>query len=171
MNWKPKNKVSKTLYAIDICDVNFNGSTPYGIWTSGSYCPKIVKYTDVMIITNGVTKNTTFIIAKRTKKNIKDEEYKAYKLKKINSIDEDKQGVVLMRGYDIFISNDKKKLLNILISLYKKKEIAAKKAIDDYNAGEYDDSYNKNLIEQRIMEQPKYVMESYKNFVKKLKKI
>ena len=76
-----------------------------------------------------------------------------------------------MRGYDIFISNDKKKLLNILISLYKKKEIAAKKAIDDYNAGEYDDSYNKNLIEQRIMEQPKYVMESYKNFVKKLKKI
>ena len=55
MNWKPKNKVSKTLYAIDICDVNFNGSTPYGIWTSGSYCPKIVKYTDVMIITNGVT--------------------------------------------------------------------------------------------------------------------
>lgn len=171
MNWKPKNEVSKTLYAIDICDVNFNGSTPYGIWMSGSYYPKIVKYTDVMIITNGVTKNTTFIIAKKTKKNIKDEEYKAYKLKKINSIDENKQGVVLMRGYDIFISNDKKKLLNILISLYKKKEIAARKAIDDYNAGEYDDSYNKNLIKQRIMEQPKYVMESYKNFVKKLKKI
>lgn len=171
MNWKPKNEVSKTLYAIDICDVNFNGSTPYGIWMSGSYYPKIVKYTDVMIITNGVTKNTTFIIAKKTKKNIKDEEYKAYKLKKINSIDENKQGVVLMRGYDIFISNDKKKLLNILISLYKKKEIAARKAIDDYNAGEYDDSYNKDLIKQRIMEQPKYVMESYKNFVKKLKKI
>lgn len=171
MNWKPKNEVSKTLYAIDICDVNFNGSTPYGIWMSGSYYPKIVKYTDVMIITNGVTKNTTFIIAKKTKKNIKDEEYKAYKLKKINSIDENKQGVVLMRGYDIFISNDKKKLLNILISLYKKKEIAARKAIDDYNAGKYDDSYNKDLIKQRLMEQPKYVMESYKNFVKKLKKI
>lgn len=173
MNWKPKNEVGKTLYAIDICDVNFNGSTPYGIWTSGSYCPKIVKYTDVMIITNGVTKNTTFIIAKKTNsyKNIKDEEYKTYKLKKINSIDEDKQGVVLMRGYDIFISNDKKKLLNILISLYKKKEIAARKGIDDYNAGEYDDSYNKDLIKQRLMEQPKYVMESYKNFVKKLKKI
>ena len=171
MNWKPKNEVSKTLYAIDICNVNFNGYTPYGIWTSSSYCPKIVKYTDVMIITNGVTQNATVIIAKRTKKNIKDEEYKTYKLKKINSIDEDKQGVVLMRGYDIFISNDKKKLLNILISLYKKKEIAARKAIDDYNAGEYDDSYIKDLIKQRIMAQPKYVMESYKNFVKKLKKI
>ncbi len=171
MNWKPKNEVTKTLYTIDICNLNFNGSTTYEIWTSGSYCPTIVKYTDVMIITNGLTKSTTFIIAKRTKKNIKDEEYKTYRLKRINSIDEDKQGVVLMRGYDIFISNDKKKLLNILISLYKKKEIAARKAIDDYDAGKYDDSYNKDWIKQRLMEQPKYVMESYKNFVKNLKKI
>lgn len=171
MNWKPKNEVGKTLYTIDICNLDFNGSTPYEIWTSGSYCPKIVKYTDVMIITNGLTKSTTYILAKRTKKNIKNEEYKTYRLKRINSIDEDKQGVVLMRGYDIFISNDKKELLNILISLYKKKEIAARKAIDDCNAGKYDNSYNADWIKQKLMEQPKYVMESYKNFVKKLKKI
>ena len=174
MNWKPKNEVSKTLYAIDICDVNFNGSTPYGIWTSGSYCPKIVKYTDVMIITNGVTKNTTFIIAKKTNsyKNIKDEEYKTYKLKKINSINEDKQGVVLMRGQNIIISNDKKELLNIFSGLYKTKEIAVRKAIDDYNAGAFNHHYtNLNWFGQRLMEQPKYVMASYKNFVEKLKKI
>lgn len=177
MNWKPKKGVGKTLYAIDISNYNFNSASPYGIWTSDLYCPTIVKYTDVMIITNGATKSTTFIIAKKkndsiTNKNIKDNEYKAYKLKKISSINEDKQGVVLMRGQSIIISNDKKELLNIFTSLYKKKEIAARKAIDDYKAGEYNRYYsNSDWIGQRLIAQPKYVMESYKNFVKKLKKI
>lgn len=176
MNWKPKKGVGKTLYAIDIRNYNFNSTSPYDIWTSDLYCPTIVKYTDVMIVTNGATKSTTFIIAKKknnsiTNKNIKDNEYKAYKLKKISSINEDKQGVVLMRGQSIIISNDKKELLNILTSLYKKKEIAARKAIDNYNAGGYSYYSSSDWIGQRLMTQPKYVMESYKNFVKKLKKI
>lgn len=176
MNWKPKKGVGKTLYAIDICNYNFNSTIPYDIWTSDLYCPTIVKYTDVMIVTNGATKSTTFIIAKKksdslTNKNIKDNEYKAYKLNKINSVNEDKQGVVLMRGQNIIISNDKKELLNILTSLYKKKEIAARKAIDDYNAGGYNYYSSSDWIGQRLIAQPKYVMESYKNFVKKLKKI
>lgn len=67
MNWKPKKRVGKTLYAIDICNYNFNSTSPYGVWSSSSYCPTIVKYTDVMIITNGATKSTTFIIAKKKK--------------------------------------------------------------------------------------------------------
>lgn len=176
MNWKPKKGVGKTLYVIDTRNYNFNSTSPYGAWVSDSYCPPIVKYTDVMIITNGNTKSTTFIIAKKkndsiTNKNIKDNEYKAYKLKKINSINEDKQGVVLMRGQYIVISNDKKELLNVLTSLYKKKEIAARKAIDEYKAGVFNYYSNLDLIGQRLMTQPKHVMESYKNFVKKLKKI
>lgn len=177
MNWKPKKGVGKTLYAIDTYKYDFNSTSPYSIWASDSYCPTIVKYTDVMIITNGATKSTTFIIAKKkgdsiTNKNIKDKEYKTYKLKKINSINEDKQGVVLMRGQSILISNDKKELLNILTNLYKTKEIAARKAIDEYKAGAFNHYYvNSDWIEQRLMAQPKYVMESYKNFVKKLKEI
>lgn len=176
MNWKPKKGVGKTLYAIDINNYDFNSTSPYGAWTSDSYYPTIVKYTDVLIITNGATKNTTFIIAKKksdsiTNKNIKDNEYKTYKLKKINSINEDKQGIVLMRGQNIVISNDKKELLNILTGLYKKKEIAARKAIDDYKAGVYSYHYNSEWIGEILIGQHKYVMESYKNFVKKLKKI
>lgn len=178
MNWKPKKGIGKTLYAIDIWGYDFNSTGPYEVWTSDLICPTIVKYSDVMTIVNGTTKNTTFIIAKKksdstTNKNITDKynEYKAYKLKKINSINEDKQGIVLMRGQNILISNDKKELLNILTSLYKKKEIVARKAIDNYNAGEYYYYPNADWIGQRLKAQPKHVMESYKNFVKKLKKI
>lgn len=176
MNWKPKKRVGKTLYAIDIDNYDFNSTTIYGAWTTGSHCPTIVKYTDVMMITNGVTKSATFIIAKKksdsiTNKKIKDNEYRTYKLKKINSINEDKQGVVLMIGQNIVISNDKKELLNIFTRLYKKKEIAARKDIDEYKAGVFNHYYNVDWIERTLMAQPKYVMESYKNFVKKLKKI
>ena len=176
MNWKPKKRVGKTLYAIDTWNYNFNSTSPYEIWASDLYCPTIVKYTDVLIITNGVTKGSTFIVAKKksdsiTGKKKEDTEYKTYKLKKINTINEDKKGVVLMRGQNIVISNDKKELLNILTSLYKKKEIAARKAIDEYKAGVFYYYNNSELIRQRLIAQPKYVMESYKNFVKKLKKI
>lgn len=177
MNWKPKKGVGKTLYAIDINNYNFNSASPYGAWTSDIYCPTIVKYTDVLIITNGVTKGSTFIVAKKkcdsiTNKKKGDTEYKTYKLNKINSINEDKQGVVLMRGQNVIISNDKKELLNIFNGLYKAKEIAARKAIDDYNAGAFNHYYtNPGWLGQILMEQPKYVMASYKNFVKKLKKI
>lgn len=168
MNWKPKKGVGKTLYAIDTWNYNFNSSTPYSAWTSDIHYPTIVKYTDVIIIANEPTKRSTFIVAKKKG----DTEYKTYKLKKINSINEDKQGVVLMRGQNIIISNDKKELLNILSGLYKTKEIAARKAIDDYNAGAFNYYYtNLNWIGQKLMEQPKYVMASYKNFVEKLKKI
>lgn len=83
MNWKPKKGVGKTLYAIDTWNYNFNSSTPYGAWTSDIYCPTIVKYTDVLIITNGVTKGSTFIVAKKkcdsiTNKKKGDTEYKTY---------------------------------------------------------------------------------------------
>jgi hypothetical protein len=126
-----------------------------------------VKYTNVLIITNGTSKITTFIVAKKKG----DTEYKTYKLKKINSINEDKQGVVIIRGNNLILSNDKKELLNILTGLYKKKEIAARKAIDEYKAGVFNYYSNIDWIERTLMAQPKYVMESYKNFVKKLKKI
>lgn len=176
MNWKPKKGVGKTLYAIDIWNYDFNSTSPYGIWASDSYCPPITKYCDVMIITNGTTKNTTFIIAKKKSDSVTsnkkgDTEYKTYKLKKINSINEDKKGVVIIRGNNIILSNDKKELLNIFSGLYKKKEIAARKAIDDYKTGEFSYYYNSDWFRQKLITQPKYVMESYKNFVKKLKKI
>ena len=74
MNWKPKKGVGKTLYAIDTWNYNFNSSTPYSAWTSDIHYPTIVKYTDVIIITNGPTKRSTFIVAKKKG----DTEYKTY---------------------------------------------------------------------------------------------
>ena len=168
MNWKPKKGVGKTLYAIDTWNYNFNSSTPYSAWTSDIHYPTIVKYTDVIIITNGPTKRSTFIVAKKKG----DTEYKTYKLKKINSINEDKQGVVLMRGQNIVISNNKKELLNIVSGLYKMKEIAARKAINEYNTGAFRHHYPySEWIGQKLMSQPKHIITSYKNFVEKLKKI
>jgi hypothetical protein len=177
MNWKPKKGVGKTLYVIDTWNYSFNSSSPYAAWSSNIYCPPITKYSDVMIITNGATNSSTFIVAKKRKnsitfKNNKENEYRTYKLKKINSIKEDKQGVVLMRGQNIVISNDKKEILNIFTALYKRKEKAARKTLDEYNSGMYDSIYtNSKWLEQKLNDQPKYVMESYKNFVKTLKKI
>ena len=156
MNWKPKKGVGKTLYAIDTWNYNFNSTSPYGVWSSDSYCPTIVKYTDVLIITNGATKGSTFIVAKKksdsiTGKKKEDTEYKTYKLKKINTINEDKKGVVIIRGNNIILSNDKKELLNILTGLYKNKEIAARKAIDEYKAGAFNYYHNSSWIGQRLM--------------------
>lgn len=176
MNWKPKKGVGKTLYAIDIW-FDFNSVNPYGVWTSDSYFPTIEKYTDVMILTNGINKRRTFIIAKNksdstTNKKIKDNEYKTYELKKIDSINEDKKGVVIIKGNKTILSNDKKEILNIVTGLYKNKEIEARKTIDDYKAGAFGHYFhNSSWLEEKIMEQPKCVMESYKNFVEKLKKI
>ena len=77
-----------------------------------------------------------------------------------------------MRGQNIVISNDKKEILNIFTALYKEKEKAARKALDEYNSGMYDSPYTSSKwMEQKLNDQPKYVMESYKNFVKLLKKI
>ena len=176
MNWKPKKGVGKTLYAIDIFNYNFNSTSPYGEWTSDSYCPTIVKYTNVMIITNAATNGSTFIVAKKKSDSVHgkkkgDTEYKTYKLKKINTINEDKKGVVIIRGNNIILSNDKKELLNIFSGLYKTKEIAARKAIDNYKAGMFSYYSNPEWVGRKLIAQPKYVMESYKNFVKKLKEI
>lgn len=177
MNWKPKKGVGKTLYAVDTWNYNFNSTSPYGAWTSDIGCPTIIKYTDVMIITNGSTKGSTYIVAKKkcdsiTNSKTRDTEYKTYKLKKINSINEDKQGVVLMRGQNIVISNNKKELLNIVSGLYKMKEIAARKAINEYNTGAFRHHYAySEWIGQKLMSQPKHIITSYKNFVENLKKI
>ena len=146
MNWKPKKGVGKTLYAIDTWNYNFNSSTPYSAWTSDIHYPTIVKYTDVIIITNGATKRSTFIVAKKKG----DTEYKTYKLKKINSINEDKQGVVLMRGQNIVISNDKKELFDYyknavhgMISWWEENKKAINQATLEF---EVKDNYTYNRI-------------------------
>ena len=97
MNWTPKKGVGKTLYAIDTWNYNFNSSTPYGAWTSDIYCPTIVKYIDVLIITNGVTKGSTFIVAK----------------KKCDSITNKKKGGTEYKTYDAAMKGAEQYLINL----------------------------------------------------------
>ena len=168
MNWKPKKGIGKTLYAIDLYNISFNDSI-YSIWVNDVNYPLVTKYNQVMIITNGVTSGSTFIIAKKNK----DKEYRTYKIKKISTINEEKQGIVIFKGQNILMSNSKKELITLMAALYKQKEKQARKCIDEFNKGTYCGYYygDSEYFRTKVMQQPQYVMKSYKNFVDYFKKI
>lgn len=173
MNWKPKKGVGKTLYVIETFNVNFTSTYPYSMWSNDGYYPNMTKYNNVMIITNGNTDKSTYIVAKKNK----DTEYKTYKIKKINTVDETKQGIILMKGQNVIISNDKKIILKELITKYKNKEKLAREDINNFKEGKYkgyfqpqNTSYMK-YITDKFYDQPKYVMLSYKKFLQKLKEL
>ena len=170
MNWKPKKGVGKTLYAIDLYNLSFNSASIWSIWSNDVNYPLVTKYKQVMIITNGVTSSSTFVVAKKNK----DKEYRTYKLKKISTINEEKQGVVIFKGQNILMSNSKKELIRLMAALYKQKEKLTRKALDDFNKGGYKGYYcgdDENYLHTRLTQQPQYVMKSYKNFVDYFKKI
>ena len=169
MNWKPKKGVGKTLYAIDLYDFNFNSDSIYSILSNDVYYPRVTKYKQVMIITNGTTSGSAFIVAKRDK----DKEYRTYKLKKISTINEEKQGVVTFKGQNILMSNSKKELITLMAALYKQKEKIARKCIDNFFKGKYYNGYyeDNEHFRTKVMQQPKCIMQSYKNFVDYFKKI
>jgi uncharacterized protein (DUF427 family) len=169
MNWKPKKGIGKTLYAIDLYNISFNSDSIYSIWANDVNYPLVTKYKQVMIITNGVTSGSTFIIAKKDK----DKEYRTYKLKKISTINEEKQGVVIFKGQNILMSNSKKELITLMAALYKQKEKLARKCIDEFNKGTYCGTYygDSEYFHIKVMQQPQCVMKSYKNFVDYFKKL
>lgn len=169
MNWKPKKGIGKTLYVIDLYNISFNSDSIYSIWSNDVNYPLVTKYKQVIIITNGVTSGSTFIVAKKNK----DKEYRTYKLKKISTINEEKQGVVIFKGQNILMSNSKKELIRLMATLYKQKEKLARKCIDEFNKGIYGGHYygTSEYFRTKVMQQPKCVMQSYKNFVEYFKKL
>ena len=170
MNWKPKKGVGKTLYAIDLYNISFNSASIWSVWSTDLNYPLVTKYKQVMIITNGVTNGSTFIVAKKDKS----KEYRTYKIKKISTINEEKQGVVIFKGQNMLMSNSKKELITLMAALYKQKEKLTRKTLDDFNKGVYRGQYydnNEDYFRTRLIQQPQYVMKSYKNFVDYFKKI
>ena len=170
MNWKPKKGVGKTLYAIDLYNISFNSASIWSIWSNDTNYPLVTKYKQVMIITNGVTSGSNFIVAKKDK----DKEYRTYKLRKMSTINEEKQGVVIFKGQNILMSNSKKELITLMAALYKQKEKLARKTLDDFNKGVYCGQYyanNEDYFRTSLTQQPQHVMKSYKNFVDYFKKI
>ena len=169
MNWKPKKGVGKKLYVVEL-DNSFSWYIKQdNLCVSSAVAPIMKMYKDVLIITNGVTDNSLFITAKRKG----DKDYRVFKLKKIKTIEEN-NGIIVMKGTNVLITNDKKTILEFISPIYKKRLIAAQQeAVDAAHretkrtAGYYGTDY----ILSKVNEQPKRISDSYKLFLQKLKEL
>lgn len=169
MNWKPKKGVGKKLYVVEL-DNHFSWYIKQdNLCTLSTAIPIMKMYKDVLIITNGQTNNSLYITAKRKG----DKEYRAFKLKKIKTIEEN-NGIIVMEGTNVFITNDKKTILKFISPAYKKRLIIAQQEAVDAAHGKTKHShtyYSMDYTLSKINEQPKRISDSYKLFLQKLKEL
>ena len=169
MNWKPKKGVGKKLYVVEL-DNGFNWYIEQdNLCTLPNVAPMMKMYKDVLIITNGQTNNSLFITAKRKG----DKEYRAFKLKKIKTIEEN-NGIIVMKGKNVLITNDKKTILEFISPTYKKRLIAAQQEAVNAAHGKIKPRYSYYPIDyaiSKVNEQPKCISNSYKLFLQKLKEL
>ena len=126
-------------------------------------------YKDVLIITNGTTSSSFYITAKEKG----DKEYRTFKLNKIKTIEEN-NGIIVMKGKDVLITNDKKTILEFISPIYKKRLITAQQDAVDAAHGKIKDEYNfiytsMDYKLSKIIGQTKCISDSYKLFLQKLK--
>lgn len=169
MNWKPKKGVGKKLYVVELS----SGFSWYiqqdNLCTSSTVVPIMEMYKNVLFITNGETNSSLFITAKRKG----DEEYRTFKLKKIKTIEEN-NGIIVMKGTNVLITNDKKTILDFISPVYKKRLRAAQQeAVDAAHGGikRVVSYYTTDYILSKVNEQPKHISDSYKLFLQGLKKL
>ena len=131
-------------------------------------------YKDVLIITNGETNISLFITAKR--KN--DKEYRTFKLKNIKKTEtiEENNGIVVMKGKNVLITNDKKTILKFISPTYKKRLTTAQQDAVDAAHGKTKAKYvytyySMDYALSKVNEQPKCISDSYKFFLQKLKEL
>jgi len=169
MNWKPKKGVGKKLYVVEL-DYVFNCYIEHdGLFTLSNVVPMMEMYKDVLIITNGQTNNSLFITAKRKG----DKEYRTFKLKKIKTIEEN-NGIIVMKGKNVFITNDKKAILKFILPAYKKRLREAQQEAVDAAHGKIKPRYSyypRDYALSKVNEQPKCISDSYKLFLQKLKEL
>lgn len=166
MNWKPKKGIGKKLYVVEL-DNAFSWYIKEDNLCTASVTPIMKMYKDVLIITNGTTNNSLYITAKEKG----DKEYITFRLKKIKTIEEN-NGIIVMKGTDVLITNDKKTILDFISPIYKKKLITAQKEAVNAAHGEtkYGHVYSSmDYTLSRVSEQPKCISDSYKRFLQKLK--
>ena len=169
MNWKPKKGVGKKLYVVELDNCFSWYIKQDNLCTSSTTIPMMKMYKDVLIITNGQTNGSLYITAKRKG----DDEYRVFKLKKIKTIEEN-NGIVVMKGTNVFITNDKKTILDFISPTYKKKlRIAQQDAVDAaHGKNKYAQSYyTMDYVLSRVNEQPRRIADSYKLFLQKLKEL
>ena len=171
MNWKPKKGVGKKLYVVELDNCfSWYIKQDNNLCISSTVAPIMKMYKDVLFITNGQTNNSLYITARRKG----DKEYRTFKLKKIKTIEEN-NGIVVMKGTNVLITNDKKTILEFISPIYKKRLITAQQDIVDAVHGKsskYGYIYSsKDYILSKINEQPKCISDSYKLFLQKLKEL
>lgn len=182
MNWKPKNRVGKTLYMVRLNNIfpkdrNGNYCFEYNTWGNGwYYVPAITKFKDVQQILNGSTKSSIFIIAKKDK----DTERKVYKLEKGLKLTKEGDKLVVFEGGGLLMTNDKTEIYIRLGALYRKKkqqsiidsQIWRKKSEkgEDMWGNKLSES-NRRWYEKVYFEQPQNVDKNYKQFIANLKKV
>ena len=169
MNWKPKKGVGKKLYVVELDNCFSWYIKQDNLCTSSTIAPIMKMYKDVVIITNGQTNNSLFITAKRKD----DKEYKTFKLKKIKTIEEN-NGIVVMKGTNVFITNDKKTILDFISPIYKKRLKTAQQDAVDVAHGKNKNKYkyhyySTDYVLSMVNGQPKRISDSYKLFLQKLK--
>jgi len=168
MNWKPKKGVGKKLYVVEL-DNSFSWYIKEdNLCMSSTVAPIMKMYKDVLIITNGHTDNSLFITAKRKG----DKEYRTFKLKKFKTIEEN-NGIIVMKGTNVLITNDKKSIFNYISPIYKKRlTIAQQEAVDSAHGKIKRSSYyTMDYILSKVNKQPKYISDSYKLFLQNLKEL
>ena len=169
MNWKPKKGVGKKLYVIELDNTFHWYIEQDSLCTTSTATPIMYMYKDVLIITNGHTNNSLFITAKRAS----DKEYRTFKLKKIKTIEEN-NGIIVMKGTNVFITNDKKTILEFISPKYKKRLTTAQQEAVDAAHGKVKAEhtyYSMDYTLSRVTEQPKCISDSYKLFLRKLKNL
>ena len=171
MNWKPKKGVGKKLYVVELDNTcNFSWFIKQdNLCTSSTVIPIMKMYKDVLIITNGETNSSLFITAKRKG----EKEYRTFKLKKIETIEEN-NGIIVMKGKNVFITNDKKNILKLISPIYKKRLMTAQKDAVAAAHGETRYKYTYCSMDYALSvtnEQPKCISDSYKRFLQKLKEL
>ncbi len=169
MNWRPKKGVGKKLYVVELGDVfNWYIRQNY-LCTSSTVVPIMEMYKDVLIITSGRTNNSLYITAKKKD----DKEYRAFKVKKVETIEEN-NGIIVMKGRNVLITNDKKTILEFISPIYKKRLIAAQQEAVDVAHGEIKQEYDYYALGyalSKVNEQPKRIGDSYKLFLQELKEL
>lgn len=169
MNWKPKKGVGKKLYVVELDNCFSWYIKQDNLCTSLTVAPIMKMYKDVLFITNGQTNDSLYITARRKG----DEEYRTFKLKKIKTIEEN-NGIVVMKGTNVLITNDKKTILEFISSIYKKRLITAQQDLVDAVHGKSKYGYiytSKDYVLSKAIKQPKCISDSYKLFLQKLKEL
>ena len=170
MNWKPKKGVGKKLYVVELT----NGFSWYikldNLCTSSTIVPTMTMYKDVLFITNGQTSSSLYITAKREG----DKEYGTFRLKKIKTIEEN-NGIVVMKGTNVLITNDKKSIFNYVSPIYKKRLITAQQDAVEAAHGQSTRYkrmyYSTDYVLSSVCKQPQRISDSYKLFLQKLKEL